>query len=56
VRVKTTAVTAKTAARSGRSTRLERATRKSVGRRTGMRTAAEPGLKEAAELNGETEA
>jgi glucokinase len=57
VRVKTTAVTAKTAAaRGGRSTRLERAARKSVGRRTGMRTA-EP-IKEPApaELNGDTEA
>jgi glucokinase len=58
VRVKTTAVTAKTAAaRGARSTRLERAARKSVGRRTGMRTA-DATLKEpaSAELNGDTEA
>jgi glucokinase len=51
VRVKTTAVTAKTAAaRSGRSTRLERAARKSVGRRTGMRAALESELKQSVEL------
>lgn len=59
VRVKTTAVTAKTAARSGRSTRLERAARKSVGRRTGMRTAAPepaPEPQRERELQGEPDA
>jgi hypothetical protein len=64
VRVKTSAVTAKTAARSGRSARLERVARKSAGRRTGMRvpepeSLKEPTefeLKEPAELKGDTEA
>jgi glucokinase len=53
VRVKTTAVTAKTAAARGRSTRLERAARKSASRRTGMR--ADTDLRPA-DMNGDNEA